>query len=129
MIIFAAAMLMIRIGFDWFIIPPRYNDFQVHKEDALKAAAVTGDAKLSIFKDSETEHATSFYITLGKMQLLKFQYDDFNTSDFYYLDPRLLPEDAYITVHDFQLYRHDQPIRIVKLKQETVEKLNGKGSL
>ncbi|GAP42654.1 4-amino-4-deoxy-L-arabinose transferase [Lentimicrobium saccharophilum] len=129
MIIFAAAMLMIRIGFDWFIIPPRYNDFQVHKEGALKAAAVTGDAKLSIFKDSETEHATSFYITLGKMQLLKFQYDDFNTSDFYYLDPRLLPEDAYITVHDFQLYRHDQPIRIVKLKQETVEKLNGKGSL
>ncbi|KAF5063510.1 Dolichyl-phosphate-mannose-protein mannosyltransferase [anaerobic digester metagenome] len=126
MIIFAAAMLMIRIGFDWFIIPPRYNDFQVHKEGALKAAAVTGDAKLAIFKDSETEHATSFYITLGKMQLLKFQHDEFNTADFYYLDPRLLPEDAYETVYDFQLYRHDQPIKIVKLKEETVEKLNRK---
>ncbi len=124
MIIFASAMLMLRIGFDWFIIPPRYNDFQVHKEGALKAAEVTGDAKLSIFKDSETEHATTFYITLGKMQLLKFQYDDFNTTDFYYLDPRWLPEDAYVTFHDFQLYRHDQPMKIVKLKKETVEKLN-----
>lgn len=126
MIIFAAAMLMIRIGFDWFIIPPRYNDFQVHKEGALKAAAVTGDADLSIFKDSETEHATSFYITLGKMQLLKFQHDDFSTAGFYYLDPRLLPEDAYETVYDFNLYRHDQPMKIVKLKEETVRKLNRK---
>ncbi|HOI88422.1 MAG TPA: glycosyltransferase family 39 protein [Lentimicrobium sp.] len=124
MIIFASAMLMLRIGFDWFIIPPRYNDFQVHKEGALKAAEVTGDAKLSIFKDSETEHATTFYITLGKKQLLKFQYDNFNTTDFYYLDPRWLPEDAYITIHDFQLYRHDQPMKIVKLKKETVEQLN-----
>lgn len=126
MIIFAAAMLMIRIGFDWFIIPPRYNDFQVHKEGALKAAAVTGDADLSIFKDSENEHATSFYITLGKMQLLKFQHDDFSTAGFYYLDPRLLPEDAYETVYDFNLYRHDQPMKIVKLKEETVRKLNRK---
>lgn len=116
LVIFASAMLMLRIGFDWFIIPPRYNDFQVHKEGALKAAEVTGNAKLSIYRDSETEHATTFYITLGKMQLLKHQYDAFNTTDFYYLDPRLLPEDAYETIYDFALYRHDQPMKIVKLK-------------
>lgn len=121
MIIFAAAMLMLRIGFDWFIIPPRYDDFQVHKDGALKAAAITGSAKLHIYKNSETEHATSFYITLGKMQLLQRQYDDFNTTDYYYLDPRLLPQDAYETIYDFQLYRHDRPIKIARLNEKGVK--------
>ena len=118
MVIFAAAMLMLRIGFDWFIIPPRYNDFQEHKEMSLNAAKVTGDKPLYIFRDSETEHATSFYITLGKMQLLKHRYEGFDTTYYYYLDPRLLPEDAYETVYDFNLYRHDQPMKIVKLKKQ-----------
>lgn len=118
LVVFAAAMLMLRIGFDWFIIPPRYNDFQEHKVGALKAAEVTGNGNLYIFRDSETEHATSFYITLGKMQLLKYKHEGFNTTDYYYLDPRLLPEDAYETIYDFKLYRHDQPMKIVKLKKE-----------
>ncbi len=116
LVIFATAMLVLRIGFDWFIIPPRYNDFQEHKVGALKAAQVTGNSKLYIYRDSETEHATSFYITLGKMQLLEHKWDNFNKEDYYYLDPRQLPEDAYETVYDFNLYRHDQPIKIVKLK-------------
>ena len=124
LVIFVSAMLMIRIGFDWFIIPPRYNDFQVHKEGALAAAAITGDEALYIFRDSETEHATSFYIALGKQQVLRFKHADFSTDEFYYLDPRLLPEDAYITYYDFQLFRHDQPLKIVKLKPETVQQLN-----
>ncbi|HAH56626.1 MAG TPA: hypothetical protein DCL86_00610, partial [Bacteroidales bacterium] len=126
LVIFAAAMLMLRIGFDWFIIPPRYDDFQVHKIGALKAAEVTGDAPLHIFKDSETEHATSFYITLGKMQLLKHKYEGFNSTDFYYLDPRLLPDSAYHTVYDFNLFRHDQPLKIARLKPSTADDLNKK---
>lgn len=116
LVIFAAAMLMFRIGFDWFIIPPRYNDFQEHKEGALKAAEVTGNSKLYIYRNSETEHATSFYITLGKMQLLEHKYEGFNTTDYYYLDPRQLPPEDYETIYDFKLYRHDQPMKIVKLK-------------
>ncbi len=124
LVIFVAGMLMLRVGFDWFIIPPRYNDFQVHKVGALKAAEVTGDGDLYIFKDSETEHATSFYIALGKKKVLKFKHSDFNTEDYYYLDPRWLPEEAYISLHDFQLFRHDQPMKIVKLKPETVQELN-----
>lgn len=118
LVIFVVAMLMLRIGFDWFIVPPRHEGFEVHKTGALEAARVTGDANLYIYGDSETEHATTFYITLGKMQLLKHKYEGFNTTDYYYLDPRLLPEDAYETVYDFNLYRHDQPIKIVKLKPE-----------
>lgn len=116
LVIFAAAMLILRIGFDWFIIPPRYNEFQEHKEGALNAAHVTGNGKLFIYKNSETEHATSFYITLGKMQLLTHKYEGFNTTDYYYLDPRLLPDSAYTTIYDFKLFRHDQPLKIVKLK-------------
>lgn len=116
LVIFAAAMLMLRIGFDWFIVPPRYQEFYDHKMGALKAAEVTGNHKLFIYGDSETEHATSFYITLGKMQLLKFKHEGFDTTEYYYLDPRLLPDDAYETIYDFKLYRHDQPMKIVKLK-------------
>lgn len=120
MIIFAAAMLVLRVGFDWFIIPPRYDDFQVHKEMSLKAAELTKDGKLHIYRHSETEHATTFYITMGRQRLLKRQDSDFNTRDFYYLDPRLMPEDCYKTLYEFQLYRHDRPIRIVKLNEKGV---------
>jgi len=120
MIIFAAGMVMLRVGFDWFIIPPRYDDFQVHKVGALKAAEVAGDGVLSIYKNSETEHATTFYITAARQQLLKRKFDNFNTTDSYYLDPRLLPPDTYETLFDFQLYRHDQPLKIVKLNEKGV---------
>ncbi|GAB1403385.1 MAG: glycosyltransferase family 39 protein [Lentimicrobiaceae bacterium] len=126
LVIFAAAMLMVRVGFDWFIVPPRYDDFQIHKIGALKAAEVTGQEPLHIFKDSETEHATSFYITLGKMQLLKHQYEGFNATDYYYLDPRMLPDSVYHTVYDFNLYRHDQPIKIVKFRASALDAINKK---
>ncbi|NTW24336.1 MAG: hypothetical protein HGA37_06525, partial [Lentimicrobium sp.] len=124
MIIFAAGMLMLRVGFDWFIIPPRYDDFQVHKEMSVKAAEVTGQNKLFIYKNSETEHATTFYITMTKQELLKRQHDKFNTTDYYYLDPRLMPADFYETIYDFQLFRHDQPLKIVRLNENGV-KYNG----
>lgn len=117
MIIFAAGMLMLRVGFDWFIIPPRYNDFQVHKEMSVRAAEVTGSGKLFIYRNSETEHATTFYITMTKQQLLKRKDEGFNTTDYYYLDPRLMPKEYYKTIYDFQLYRHDQPLKIVRLNQ------------
>lgn len=118
LVIFAAAMLMFRIGFDWFIIPPRYQDFQEHKEGAINAAKATGEHRLYIYRDSETEHATSFYISLTKMQILEHKYDGFNGSDLYYLDPRQLSPDHYETIYDFKLYRHDQPMKIVRLKVE-----------
>jgi 4-amino-4-deoxy-L-arabinose transferase-like glycosyltransferase len=121
MIIFAAGMLMLRVGFDWFIIPPRYDDFQVHKEMSIQAAEVTGNDSLHIYRHSETEHATTFYITMAKQQLLKRKNDNFNTTDFYYLDPRLMPADHYETVYDFQLYRHDRPLKIVKLNEKGVQ--------
>ncbi len=117
LIIFAAGMLMLRIGFDWFIIPPRYDDFQVHKEMSITAAEVTGKGNLFIYRHSETEHATTFYITMVKQQLLKRKNDNFNTSDYYYLDPRLMPTAYYKTIYDFQLFRHDQPLKIVKLNE------------
>ena len=117
MVIFAAGMLMLRVGFDWFIIPPRYDDFQIHKEMSMKAAEVTGKGNLFIYRHSETEHATTFYITMVKQQLLKRKNDNFNTSDYYYLDPRLMPKAYYETVYDFQLFRHDQPLKIVKLNE------------
>lgn len=120
MIIFAAGMLMLRVGFDWFIIPPRYDDFQEHKEMSINAAEVTGQENLFIYRHSETEHATTFYITMAKQQLLKRKNDGFNTTDYYYLDPRLMPEGYYTTVYDFQLYRHDQPLKIVKLNEKGV---------
>jgi len=121
MIIFAAGMLMLRIGFDWFIIPPRYDDFQVHKVMSVRAAEVTGKDKLFIYRHSETEHATTFYITMTKQQLLTRKNEGFNTTDYYYLDPRLMPEDHYETIYDFQLYRHDQPLKIVRLNQKGVD--------
>ncbi len=120
LIIFAAGMLMLRVGFDWFIIPPRYDDFQVHKEMSIKAAEVTGQHKLFIYKNSETEHATTFYITMAKQQLLKRQHEKFNTTDYYYLDPRLMPAGFYETIYDFQLFRHDQPLKIVRLNENGV---------
>ncbi len=119
LVIFAAAMLMFRIGFDWFIIPPRHQDFQEHKEGALMAAKVTDGHKLYIYRDSETEHATSFYISQAKMQILEHKFEGFNSTDYYYLDPRQLPPEAYETIYDFKLYRHDQPMKIVKLKMSS----------
>lgn len=120
MIIFAAGMLMLRIGFDWFIIPPRYDEFHQHKEMSVKAAESAGPGKLAIYKNSETEHATTFYITMTRQQILKHQFENFNTQDAYYLDPRLMPADCYITLYDFRLYRHDQPLKIVKLNEKGV---------
>jgi len=118
MVVFVSAMLVLRIGFDWFIIPPRFDGFEQHKLMAIKAAQTLGKAPLYIYKNSETEHATTFYINQTKQQILARKYYNFNTSDIYYLDPRLLPDDAYETLYEFTLFRNNRIIRIVRLNEK-----------
>lgn len=81
-----AFMLLIRIAFDWFIWPTRYDRFIDLKNEAIEVANITKNKNVYYYPGTKVNRATSFYISREKKQIIRFKRDHYATTDFCIVD-------------------------------------------
>jgi 4-amino-4-deoxy-L-arabinose transferase-like glycosyltransferase len=85
-------LLLIRIAFDWFIWPIRFDKFTDLKKDAIEVAKITNDKSLYIYTGSNVDRATSFYITREKEKIIRFKCGKFSPDEYCIIDKENLNE-------------------------------------
>jgi 4-amino-4-deoxy-L-arabinose transferase-like glycosyltransferase len=103
----AAVLLVVRIAFNWFALPDRHaNDFgDVVRKDALRVAAEYQSADLRVYKDTEWQPMTSFYMTREAGRIIPIDRETPDTSAYYIIDPKAYPFVPY-EKQDELLMRH-----------------------
>jgi len=70
-IIFAIILIIARIGFDWFIWPLRAPQFDIHEENALTVAEITGKESVFYYHASMLQYGASFYMSKAKHDIIR----------------------------------------------------------
>lgn len=103
-------LLLIRIDFDQFVLPDRNaNDFgdQV-RLSALEMGRQYADQPFYIYNNTETQPATSFYLTDARQGIIARKYPDSLPPEGVYLfDPRIYPDTFYLTIEQLKV-RHGE---------------------
>ena len=102
-ILFAIILLVLRIGFNWFVIPYRYamSPEMKYKTDAMNIARLTKGKKVIIQDYTPLDHLLIFYIEKGKRDILIRQNKPFQKDCFYIIYSQWAPKLELTSIYDF----------------------------
>lgn len=86
-------LLILRIEFNWFVIPDRNaNDFgALCRESAISAGQRFSDEPLFLFRNSSMQFTSSFYLTGARGKIIKYKRGRLNPGDLIIVDPARYP--------------------------------------
>ncbi|MBU2650018.1 MAG: glycosyltransferase family 39 protein [Bacteroidetes bacterium] len=108
------SLLLIRIGYNWFILPNRAHETQTFKDQALKVADITKGSRLYVYKGSVYQHAISFYLSSRRGEIVRVKSDDFDPDAYYMVYQYLIDDREYINYLDFEIEWNRRALKLVK---------------
>ncbi|MBN1340412.1 MAG: glycosyltransferase family 39 protein [Bacteroidales bacterium] len=119
LLLFAITLLVLRIGFNWFVIPPRIEFLEKYKNGALEVARISKGQNLYLFRNSPIQDAATFYIESERGEILYRKHDDFKSEDLYIT--RRNPGDIsdYEVLYDFNIEWEDTPMSLIRIKENS----------
>ncbi len=111
------ALLIIRIGFNWFILPDRYEHDPAtrYKQEAIAVGNKYKNKDLRIWESSKIDYTSSFYISSTRGKITKKDYSPEKQDAFYVID--LLKYDfpsGFKKVDEFQVREGDRILTILE---------------
>lgn len=105
---FVLAVIVFRMGFNWFILEPRKKDFQVAEVFSKQIAEETAGQPLFILKDAQIGNfdGMSFHIARERGEVLQFS-DQKVPGVFYIADNQQLEKESYTSFMYFRNYLSD----------------------
>lgn len=106
-LILVLVLLVLRIGFNWFVLPDRYGeDFgTICKNTSIEVGKKFADQELYVYKYTIMQPTNAFYITNARKQIVKRHLTNFVPGALYIIDPEEYPEAVYTKVGEFKV-RH-----------------------
>ena len=109
-LLFILMLLVVRIGFDWFVLPDRLKNDRGSqlRITAKELGSATRNQPLSIDKDSHYEWASGFYVTNERQQIVKKeQKETIDSNTLVIIDP--LKTDSIFRKEYEIITRHREP--------------------
>jgi 4-amino-4-deoxy-L-arabinose transferase-like glycosyltransferase len=127
LLIFALIMLIMRIGFNWTVIPARYQlDRGIPaKEGAVRLARLAGEKPLYVLGNSGVDDFSAFYITRERWKILPKRFGDFFAVDentCYIADNNKLFNKEYRLFYSYNTHWQERKLKLVKLLNEDPDK-------
>lgn len=118
LLIFGIILIIVRIGFNWSVMEARSVKAHevVSRNGAIELAEKSKGKELYIYKDSWMDDFGAFYITRERMQLLKRQYQNFDTNALYIIDHRFMHEVEYDSLYHYEIVWDRKPANLVRIK-------------
>ncbi len=114
MIIFVSMLLVLRIGFDWFVFPPRENHLKTYKDDAIEMAHITQGKPLYLYLGTIRDNPNTFYITRERMEILKITDNKNIPGALYLTEDKFLHGEKYETLYEYNIYWEKRKLYLVR---------------
>ena len=92
------ALLVFRLGFDWFVLPDRYREdwgSQCQESTLNVAGQLTEVPDLFIYRNTVLPYTNSFYFTATRQKILKRKWKGFREGDHIIIDTMRYPDVAW----------------------------------
>jgi 4-amino-4-deoxy-L-arabinose transferase-like glycosyltransferase len=115
-----AVLLTVRLAFNWFALPDREaNNFAaVAKRDAIRVAEEYRSRDLRVYKDTDMQPMTSFYLTRELGRVVPREFRSFDSTAYYIIEPERYPLLPYRKAGALQLRQYKKVFDIGQLIQE-----------
>ncbi|MCF8228492.1 MAG: glycosyltransferase family 39 protein [Bacteroidales bacterium] len=117
-ILFGIILLIVRIGFNFSVLEVRSKvGYRVEsREGAIKTGQLTKGKELKKYKNTWMDDFSAFYITRERMDILRPQRENFDTSTYYLVDERRIDEKDFEKIHQFDLVWERKNIWLTRIK-------------
>jgi hypothetical protein len=117
LLVFGIILIIVRIGFNWSVMEARSNKAHevVSRQGAIELAKLSKGKNLYIYKDSWMDDFGAFYITRERRDLLKRQYENFDTNAYYIIDQRFMREVDYDSIYNYEIVWDRKPVNLIKI--------------
>ena len=120
MLLFGIALLLGRIGFDWFVLPYRHqtNSLEQRRNAAIEVGTITKGEVVQILPLSPMNHNISYYIERERMDFItrEWERDRITTGRFYVATESQLKGKKYRHYHNFSTKHDNTPLILVKFE-------------
>jgi len=123
LLIFAIIMLAVRVGFNWTVLPARYQlDRGIPaKEGAIKMGQIVKGEPLWILGNTGIDDFSAFYITRERKQILPRKYEglyEINKNIYYIGDYSRLFNKDYRLYYTYNTHWKERKLKLVKILNE-----------
>jgi 4-amino-4-deoxy-L-arabinose transferase-like glycosyltransferase len=117
-LIFILGLLVMRVGFNWFILPSRkkVERTTVCKESAIRIGKKYVDVPIYIYRRSLGNPATGYYLTRERQEILKNQHENFDKNAIYIISTDLYPEVKFTTLDTLEVHYQNRQLMIGQLE-------------
>lgn len=117
-LILVAALLTIRILFNFLVLPDRLaNDYGADcRATTLSAAQASLGQPLFAYGDTEMQPTNTFYLMQVRKEIIPHHFDNFVPDALYIIDPELYPAVAHDTLTTFQVRHGKKTYHVGRLK-------------
>lgn len=113
---FLLLLVVGRIGFDWFVLPPREKRRLPFVEDAIRVGKATKGHPLYVYQDTPVFDGTTFYIARERGEVLKFHRGVVDSESYYLVTSGHLEGRDYDLHDQIMILFYDKPVYLVKFK-------------
>ena len=101
------ALLLMRVGFNWFVLPDRLAEDwgTLCRQSTIEAGEQFRDRPMYIYGDTELQYTNAFYLTNARGQIVTRTREVFDSTAVYIIHPGTYPYLPYQKVGEFK-YRH-----------------------
>jgi hypothetical protein len=114
-VILGVFLLVLRIGFDWMILPNRDTTGRLLQEDADQVVAIVGSAPLYLLTINDVHDATSFVISSQREQILTVA-DSLKSDTFYIVHESHFNPEEHMDFLKFKTNKDPYYLHLIKLK-------------
>lgn len=117
LIVFSCSLLIVRIGFNFFVLPDRYehDPATLYKQQAISVGEKYMNDDLRLYKYSKLDYTSSFYLASTRNKITQRDFDPSSVDAFYILDEtRYEFPEGFEEVESFQNREADKVLKIIK---------------
>ncbi len=125
LIILILLVLVVRIGYDWFVITGRYreNPDAKYKRQTISVANKYKTKDIFLYKKSKVDYTASYYIARVRGKITTREFNEFLPQNYYYFDTSRydLDTNVFKITDEFMVREFNRKIYVVNPKKRIIE--------
>jgi hypothetical protein len=116
LIIMVLLILVVRIGYDWFVIPGRRRHDPGYDKQAISIGKKYKDKPIYLYKKSKVDYTASYYIARQRGKITTREFENFEPENYYFFDTSryVLDTQEFKIIDEFVVREFDRTLYVVK---------------
>jgi len=118
LIIMVLLIMVVRIGYDWFVIPGRRSHDPGFDKQAISIGNKYKYKSIYLYKKSKVDYTASYYIARQRGKITTREFENFTPDNYYFFDTSryVLDTQEFKIVDEFIVREFDRTLYVVKPK-------------